>query len=226
MNNVYVIIPSYNEGGKIKETLQSLLAYNFNLVVIDDGSDDQTHEALKGLPIHYIRHLVNLGQGASIETGIRFAMKLGAEKYVTFDADGQHNPDNLLPMINFLENRKLDVLFGSRFMKGSSTNIKWNRRMILKTAIILNYLLSGVLLTDAHNGLRVCNTIGAEAFLNISNKMAHASDILVNSKRLKLQIGEFPVEITYSKYSNNKGQSGLNSLNILKDIIIKKIFSV
>ncbi len=226
MNNVYVIIPSYNEGPKIKETLQSLLPYDFNLVVVDDGSNDDTYAELRGLPIHYVRHLVNLGQGASIETGIRFAKKMGADKYVTFDADGQHNAANIWPMINFLEDMKLDVLFGSRFMKGANTNIKWSRKIVIKAGIILNYLFSGILLTDAHNGLRVCNVAGAEAFLNISNKMSHASDILVNSKRLQLQISEFPVQITYSKYSISKGQTSLNSLNVVKDLIVKKIFSV
>src|SRR5687768_4481429 len=92
--SIFIIVPGFNEGLVIRETVEKLLTKKFSVVVVDDASTDNTRNALLGFPIYYIRHLSNLGQGAAIRTGIEFVLKKQVDYIVTFDADGQHDVDD------------------------------------------------------------------------------------------------------------------------------------
>src|SRR5205085_2371334 len=106
-----------------------------------DGSKKQ----VKGLPVYYLRHKINMGQGAALQTGIDFAKKKGASYFVTFDADGQHDSNDIAGMIELAEKEKKDIVFGSRFLPGSKTNVSGSRTFVLNVARYVNYLVSGIL---------------------------------------------------------------------------------
>jgi hypothetical protein len=165
-----------------------------------------------------------MGQGAALQTGISVALKRKGEYMVTFDADGQHDVNDIEGMLQKLKEGQFDIILGSRFLPGAGGNIRTVRKLLLKVACYLNYVFTGILLTDAHNGLRVMNRNAAERIHLKENRMAHATEILKEIKKHSLKFGEFPVHIHYSDYSKKKGQSLLNSVRIFFDLIMNKIF--
>ena len=221
---IFVVIPCYNEAGIIRETITAVIEKGYSIIVVDDHSTDNTKEQLSDIKLIYIRHRLNMGQGAALQTGISVALKKGAEYLVTFDADGQHDVNDIDGMIDKLKESQLDVVLGSRFLPGAGGNISAGRKLLLKAACYLNYVFTGILLTDAHNGLRVMNRHGAESIHLKENRMAHATEILKEIKRNGLKFGEFPVHIHYTGYSRKKGQSLLNSVRIFFDLVLNKIF--
>ncbi len=224
LSTIFAVIPCYNEAGVIRQTVGEVMACGYRVIVVDDCSADETAKQVIGLPVFYIKHKINLGQGAALQTGIDAAMKKGADVIVTFDADGQHDVNDIAGMLKKLETEKLDIVFGSRFLPGSKTNIKNLRRLLLKLGRLMNYFFTGILLSDAHNGLRVMNRHAASVIRLRENRMAHATEFLKEVKRNGLRYAEFPVHIRYTGYSIKKGQSPLNSVRIFFDILLNKIF--
>lgn len=221
-SNIFIIIPSYNEADVIKNTLEELLAPGYSVVVIDDASTDNTAELIKAFPVYYLRHKVNLGQGAALQTGIDFAIKKGAEAIITFDADGQHNATDIPVMLDALNGH--DIIFGTRFTDKAQSNVPFLRKCILHFARYLNFTLTGILLSDAHNGLRAMNRNAASKIRMVENRMSHATEILILTQKHKLRYKEVPVHIRYTEYSKKKGQSLVHSFKVLQDIFLYKLF--
>lgn len=218
----FIIIPAYNEENVLRSTIEPLLKKGWKIVVVDDGSTNDQANCLTGLAVTIIRHRQNLGQGAALETGMQYALCHGADYILHFDADGQHDPTNLELLVAPLINNKADVVFGSRFLT-QQTYIPPFRALLLHTARYVNFLFTGLLLTDAHNGLRAFNRKAAELVRITENRMAHASEILLLVKKNKLRFTEVPVEVRYTDYSKTKGQSGWNSVRILFDLLLHKL---
>jgi polyprenyl-phospho-N-acetylgalactosaminyl synthase len=221
---VYIIIPSFNEATVLKKTVGDLRDYNYHIVIVDDGSSDATENALKGLGTNYLKHQVNLGQGAALQTGIQYALQKGAAYLVTFDADGQHCAADIENALLFLKTNRLDVVFGSRFLVTSKTNVPLSKRMLLQLGRMVNFFATGVLLSDAHNGFRVFNRKAAAALKITEDGMSHATEILWQVKRGKLHFAEYPVTVVYTSYSRQKGQKLMHSFKVLQDILLHKIF--
>jgi glycosyltransferase involved in cell wall biosynthesis len=154
-NKIFVIVPCYNESCIISTTITALLQQGYKVIVVDDGSNNNCREHFSTMPVYYLQHAINLGQGAAIQTGIDFALQKGAEYLVTFDADGQHDVKDIGKMIHKLEAEKLEFVFGSRFLEGAQTNVDKTRRALLHISRFTNFFISGVLLSDSNNGLRV-----------------------------------------------------------------------
>ena len=221
-SSIFVVIPVYNEAFSVAAVLASLLSHNYSIVVVNDGSSDDSASVIKSFPVYYLEHEINLGQGAALQTGIEFALKKNAEYIVTFDADGQHDEHDIDRLLTPLMLRRADICFGSRFLKGSETNISPVRKTALNLARYLNYLLSGLLLSDAHNGLRAMNRKAAEKIVITEAGMAHASEIHILVAGSDLRLEEVPVAVRYTDYSKAKGQSGWNSIRIFFDLMIHK----
>lgn len=223
MSNTYIIIPCFNEHALIRTTVLSVIEMGWEVVVVDDGSKEGIRELLTDFPIHFLRHPINLGQGASLQTGMDYAAQRNAEIVAHFDADGQHRVYDLQKAIKIIQMNEADIIMGSRFLNKEDTNqIPTTRRYILYLARFVNGCLSGLWLTDAHNGLRALNR---KAFTTIrlrENRMAHATEILQQIKQHNLRWKEVPVQVLYSDYSQEKGQSNWNALNIFFDLIIRK----
>jgi glycosyltransferase involved in cell wall biosynthesis len=218
----YIIIPAFNESAGITAVLESLLPLNHGIIVIDDGSTDETSILVAAFPVLLIRHELNLGQGAALETGMEAARKLNADFVVHFDADGQHDPSEIAHLLTPLQNNKADIVFGSRFLDKKSSGLSISKKIILKAGRWVNFLVSGILLTDAHNGFRALNKKALNHIHFSQPGMAHASEILFEVKRNALRYLERPVHIRYTEYSKRKGQTIFNSVNILFHLIFKK----
>ncbi len=219
---LFIVIPAYNEEQNISSVLENLKKEfpEAEIVVVDDCSADKTREKAAEKAI-VLRHLINLGQGAALQTGTEYALQQGADYIAHFDADGQHRPQDLKKMVNFLEQGEVDVVLGSRFLGQGKEEIPWTKKVfILQPARFLNFFLTGLLLTDAHNGLRVLSRRAAEKISITQERMAHNTEIIAQIKKNRLKYKEMPIKVIYQDY----GQNFLDGLRILKDLFWRKIF--
>lgn len=218
---VWLIVPVYNEGRVIAEVVRNARKTFANVVCVDDGSRDDSSAEIRSSGAHLVRHPVNLGQGAAIQTGLEYARaQPGATYFVTFDADGQHQVEDVLAMLERLRSEDVDIVVGTRF-HGDTSHIPWIKRFILKTVVLLSPRTRRLGLTDAHNGLRVFNRKVAEQMNITLSGMSHASEIVEMIDRWKWRVAEEPVTILYTDYSMAKGQSVINGVNILFETVVK-----
>ena len=159
---VFVIVPAYNEAPIIRSTIKQLLDLSYKVVVVDDGSSDDIWHEVSVLPVYLLRHRINLGQGAALQTGMTFALQEGAEILVHFDADGQHQAADISALIDPLRRGESEVVFGSRFLRKTDREaVPFFRRLLLKIGVVVNSISTGVWLSDAHNGLRALSATAA-----------------------------------------------------------------
>lgn len=219
VNNAQIVIAAYNEAGAIRAVVADLVGRSWTVVVVDDCSGDNTADeaALPGVTV--LRHSVNLGQGAALQTGIEFAVHHGADAIVTFDADGQRCADDIPNLLAPLTTH--DVVLGSRFLGKHPLGATRRRRAFLRLATILSNRLSGLPLADAHCGLRAFRASVAPALPLTQNRMAHASEFLRSIRAHRLRVAEVGVTVRYTDYSRLKGQSATQAIRILFDYCFK-----
>lgn len=220
-----IIIPAYNEETTIQSVLIGLIRLRYSIIVVNDGSTDSTAKLAAEFPITLLNHLCNLGQGAALRTGIEYALGIRETRYiVTFDADGQHDPEDIERLLGALIQGKYDIVLGSRFIDGGdSLNIPYQKRILLNLATLFTRLTTHLKISDTHNGLRAMTAETARKVTITQNRMAHASEILAKIANLKLRYCEVPVVIRYSNYSKQKGQSIFESINILWEMMVGRM---
>jgi glycosyltransferase involved in cell wall biosynthesis len=219
---VWVVIAAYNEARVIARVVGDVARRGYHVVVVDDGSSDETAERASGDSV-VVRHPINLGQGAALQTGIDYALQQGAEFVVTFDADGQHRAADIERLVAALREARADFALGSRFL-GHTVALPAARRQLLRAATTFTQLTTGLRLTDTHNGLRAMTRRGAGAIRLRQNRMAHASEILAQVAASGLPYVEVPVRIEYTAYSLAKGQRLGDALAILFDLFARRLY--
>ncbi len=221
MARTWVVVPMYNEAQVVGDVIRGVLALFPFVVCVDDGSNDETVNAALQAGAHVVKHPINLGQGASLQTGLDFAMLDPAmTEVVTFDADGQHQVADAMAMVEKLRSEELGVVFGSRFLDERTTLSK-AKRLTLRSAAWYSRMTTGMALTDAHNGLRVLDRSVIARVRITQNRMAHASELVDLIGGLDIRWAEHPTHIIYTEYSRAKGQSLLNGVNILVELLIR-----
>ena len=216
---ISVVIPAYNEAEAVGTVVGELVGRGHRVIVVDDGSRDGTAGAAGRNGAVVLRHAVNRGQGAALQTGIAYALRRGAEIIVTFDSDGQHAAEDVDALVAPLLAGRADVVLGSRFL-GSTEGMGALRRVVLRCAVLFTRYASGARVTDTHNGLRAF-TRAAAAKLDVRlDRMAHASEILDQIVQHRLRYEEVPVHVRYTPYSRRKGQTSLAALRILADYVL------
>ena len=222
-SDTWLIVPCYNEGTVIFDVLTHARETFPNIVGVNDGSADDSAAQIRAAGAHLVDHPVNLGQGAAIQTGVEYARKQpGAQYFVTFDADGQHQVKDVVRMIERLRTEPLDIIVGTRFAGQDNSQVPWIKRAVLKTVVMLSPRTKKLGLTDAHNGLRAFNCKVAEEMNIRMNGMSHASEIVSMIDKHGWRVDEEPVDILYTEYSMSKGQSLINGVNILADGLVAR----
>lgn len=222
--SIFVVMPAYNEANVLADVLTPLVQEGYSVVVVDDGSKDATFDIARHFPVYVLRHPINLGQGAALQTGITFAVQQKARIIISFDADGQHRAADIPRLIQPILEGQADVVLGSRFLRSEdAAHVPFSKRVVLRGGVVINGLLTGLWLTDAHNGFRAFSHDAAARIRLQENGYAHASEILTQIGRHKLRYVEFPVTILYDQYALTKGQPISNSINILIDMLLHKV---
>ncbi len=223
-NDAWLVMPLYNEAEVIGDVVSAARAVFPKVVCIDDGSSDDSAAIAERAGAVVVRHPVNLGQGAALQTGFDYTLQDPEMAYVvTFDADGQHQISDVVAMLDRIRSDDLEVVFGSRFLD-DRTKPSALKRVVLRLAVSYTNLTTGTRLTDAHNGLRVLHRPVVERLNITQNRMAHASEIVSQIGALRfdgrpVRYAEEPVHILYTDYARAKGQSLWNTVNILAELI-------
>lgn len=220
--SIWIVIAAYNEEHSIGHVVKDLVKAGYkNVVVVDDGSDDDTSKVAKQHSKYVLRHIINRGQGAALKTGIDFALEHDADIIVTFDADGQHRVQDIPAMVEHVKSNEVDLALGSRFL--ADTKVPFFRKIVLKSAVLVLWIFYGVKLTDAHNGFRALSSHAAEQIEITMDGMAHASEIVSEIRKKNLSFTEVPVVIKYTKYSQAHGQSSWNALKIFYKMLLHRL---
>ncbi|MFH1712853.1 MAG: glycosyltransferase family 2 protein [Candidatus Jacksonbacteria bacterium] len=236
---IFIIIPAYNEAQTIRQVIQDVQKFCSNIIVVDDGSSDDTYNSARTLGVKVLRHIINRGQGAALQTGIEYAFAQGADIIVTFDGDGQHMPSDIINLIKPIEEGKAEVVLGSRFLisnfkflisnqcqmtKCQIFKVPLQKIITLKLALLHQWFFSGLKVSDNHCGLRAFSRSAAQKIKITQDRMSHASEILDQIARYKLSYIEVPVSVRYTNYSLYKGQkSFFGSLRIIYDFLMGRV---
>jgi polyprenyl-phospho-N-acetylgalactosaminyl synthase len=216
------------------DVIEGIIAAGYEeILVVDDGSTDGTQLLLRAMisseQIHCVHHITNRGAGAALETGLEY-IRQNAEannwKYlVTFDADGQHDIADMWHFEDaFGADKSLDIVLGSRFIVKTNTNVPFIRRCILAGGRIFTALVSGIHLTDAHNGYRMMRVWVLDRVRITMDGMEYASELIDQIAIHHLQFQEVPVNIHYDEYTLGKWQRYGWPLRIVIRMLFKKFF--
>ena len=220
---VTIVIAAFEEEAALATVIGGLLRAGWrNVVVVDDGSADATSEVAHRAGAHVLRHPINRGQGAALQTGLTYALQQGAEIVVTFDADGQHRVDDIEALISPIRTGEAHAVLGSRFLDHADA-VPLGRRALLRGAVWFSRVFSGAQLTDAHNGLRALSAQMVGHIDITLDRMAHASELVDQIVRSELPWREVSVRVEYTEYSRAKGQSSGAALRIAFDYLLGRI---
>ena len=219
----FCIIPAYNEEINIAKVIKDVIPYVDTIVVIDDCSCDNTYIEAKKAGATVLRHVINRGQGAALQTGNEYAIKHGADVIVHFDADGQFLAKEISMAILPLVNKEVDVVLGSRFLEKKSNMPFTKKYFIMPIARLVNKIFLKSTLTDPQNGFRVLSRDAAMRIVIMNDGSAHCSEILHKIYKYKLRVKEVPITVIYNDFGQSllggKGR-GMGGVRILKDLFL------
>lgn len=216
---VYAIIPAYNEAKKISEVVLAVQQVVDSVIVVDDASTDETTKRAVAAGAVALRHIVNRGQGAALETGHRYVRKQKDASYVVhFDGDGQFSSEDIPLALAAIKKAQVDILFGSRFLEKKGNIPMMKKYMVHPVGRLIEKCFGAVDRTDVHNGFRILSMQALEKINITQDRMAHATEIPQQVKKQKLSYIEFPVQVTYHEY----GQSGFAGIKIIQDLLFKR----
>lgn len=227
---ICVVIPAYNEAKVIKKVISDSYKifnkskYKIDIIVINDGSSDNTSSEASSAGALVIDHILNSGAGGATATGLSFANQNNYDIAITMDADGQHNPKDILKGIDFALKNKIDLAIGSRLIdsKGmSKVKVLGNKGLSFIT-----YLLFNVSVTDSQSGLRVYSKAALKKLRWKTSGYEFCSEMIWRAKQLGLKIDEYPIQAIYTDYSRSKGQNNWNAINIIKSLLARRISEI
>lgn len=227
---IAIVIPAYNEAGAIGDVVfgvKKLLSkqdFIAEVVVVDDGSADNTAEVARAAGAEVVQHVLNSGSGGATATGLSYADRNGFDIAATMDADGQHNPKDVLRGIEIMLAGNADLLIGSRLINNdgmSKVKVLGNKGLSFIT-----YVLFGVNSTDSQSGLRIFSKKSLRQLKWKTSGYEFCSEMLWRAKQQKLEIGEYPIEAIYTDYSKNKGQNNWNGFNIVRSLIRRRLMEL
>ncbi|WP_456472529.1 glycosyltransferase family 2 protein [Methanocaldococcus sp.] len=226
-NDIFIVIPAYNEEKMIKNTIRGLKKKGYNnIIVVDDGSQDKTYEKAKEEDVIVCRHIINRGLGGALGTGIKCSLLYKPKVIVTFDADGQHSPDDVEKVVKPIS-EGYDFVVGSRLMdKNELKNMPLVKRIGNFGLNLITFLLGGYLISDSQSGLRAFSYEAAKKIVEElkSDRYEVSSEFLIIAKRNKFKVKEVPIKTIYTEYSMSRGTNVITGIKIFLKLLLQKLF--
>ncbi|AFK23044.1 glycosyltransferase family 2 protein [Pyrococcus sp. ST04] len=221
LRKTYIVMPAYNEEKTIGQVLDSLLTVfpKENIIVVNDGSKDNTEKIAREKGVHVLTHLINRGLGGALGTGITYALILGAQIIVTFDADGQHLLEDALKVIKPVVEGKADLAIGSRF-KGDISGMPLTKRIGNIGLNVITALFAKKYITDTQSGLRAFSRECAKKIKITCDRYAVSSEIIIEASRNKCKVTEIPIKAIYTEYSMKKGTNVIEGIKIALNLFL------
>jgi glycosyltransferase involved in cell wall biosynthesis len=212
---IFIVVPAYNEARVIQEVLREIIAAGYsNIILVDDGSADDTAAQAKVIEgVTVLRHMINRGKGAAAKTGMEAAKLLDADIVITLDADGQHNPSDIAPMIELINARDYDVILGSRLK--NCTGMPWYKILHNKIGNFIVWMVYGLWVTDSQSGFRAYSRRALDTIETKTDRYEYDSEVIREIHRHHLNYIEVPIEVRYTAYSMGK-QHKMNLKNGVK----------
>ncbi|MBN2854392.1 glycosyltransferase family 2 protein [Patescibacteria group bacterium] len=219
MLKIACVIPAWNEEKNIAQVVKNVRPFVDEIIVVNDASKDKTAKIADEAGAIVISHPINRGQGAALQTGNDYALKLGADIIVHFDGDNQFLAEEIKDMIAPILKGEADIVFGSRFL-GKEANLPTFKRLVIyPLAHIFTRLILGIKLSDPQNGFRAMNRQTAEKIRIMNREMAHNSEIQAKAFSYKLRVAEVPITVIYHRF----GQKLSGGFKIIKDLFLYKL---
>ncbi len=215
LNKTYIVLPAKNESKRIEPVLVKLQLLGFkNIVVVNDGSDDNTKEVVAQYKdVVLLDHVINLGPGASTLTGVKYAVKQGAEYIVTMDADNQHNPENIFSLIDTIIEQEADLVIGTRFKQKNS--IPLTRVVFNFFGNIISFFITGIFLSDSQSGMKALSRKFGKQLEITFDGFEFCIEIIKQAQINDAKITEVPIDVIYTKDTMSKGQNFMTGVNML-----------
>ncbi|WP_336328811.1 glycosyltransferase family 2 protein [Halovenus sp. HT40] len=228
---VLVGIPAYNEAGTISEVVTAASSHADEVLVVDDGSSDQTREQARTAGAMVLRHDENQGYGATLGTIFQYAHQRDAEHLVIIDADGQHDVTDIPDLVSTQQKTGAEIVTGSRFSGKSDSEIPQYRRFGLGvinilTNIALRFGYSYPSVSDTQCGFRAYNRDATESMTtaqDIGSGMAASLDIIFQAARDGHNIVEVPTRINYDVENASTRNPVAHGLNLLTTLFISVV---
>lgn len=222
--SILIIIPAYNEGATIGRVLSKIKRHGYsNIVVVDDGSTDETAQIARNKKVKVISHILNRGPGAATQTGMEYARTIGVDCVVTIDADEQHDPEDIDVLVDGIFLKGINLAIGNRFMKGTN-NIPRIRVIFNGIANLITYFFSGKWISDTQSGLKAMDAEALQVINVDRDGFEFCSEMVIKANRLGLQIKEFPVSVYYTNESRRKGQNLFTGIKTLGGLLQSFMF--
>lgn len=220
MWHICIVIPVYNEASVIPEVIQELRKVDkFTIIVVDDGSHDNSCGVAKELGVVAIKHRINRGKGAAVKTGIEAAKRLDADIVVTMDGDGQHDPLDIVDLVNPIIEEGCDVTLGSRLIDKKGMPVV--KVIANKIGNVFTWLFYGIFVSDSQSGFRAFSKYAMQVIDTKADKYEYDSKVIREMKNNRLKYVEVPIKVRYTEYSMGKKhkQGFVNGLKTLGRMI-------
>jgi glycosyltransferase involved in cell wall biosynthesis len=218
-----IIIPAFNEEENIVNTLRSIKAEDVDLdiLVVDDGSKDKTRELVLGEGEMVISHPYNLGYGATLQTGFKYAKKQRYKYVIQFDGDGQHDAKDIKKMMNEIFKENVDIVTGSRFLVKPYPNVGFLKQTVMSLLRLLIKFFTGAKITDPTCGFKALSKRTYEYYSIMGNYPPDYpdADIIIQMLKLGFKIKEVPVNIKERIYGESM-HSGLKPIIYLLKMLL------
>ncbi len=201
--NIWIVIPAYNEGTIINDVIHEIRHAGYsNIIVVDDGSKDDTQKRARQTGARALRQKLNRGKGAATKTGIEAAKLLGADIIITLDGDGQHDPRDIPALIRPILRNRFDVVLGSRLI--DPKGMPKYKILHNKISNLLVWYFYGLYVTDSQSGFRAYSRHAAEVINTSTDRYEYDSEVIREIYRYRLRYTEVPIAVRYTDYSTGK----------------------
>lgn len=212
----FIALPAYNEATVLADVLAEIRQAGYDrIIVVDDGSRDDTFAIAQRSGVIALRHRLNRGKGAATKTAIEAAKKLGAAVIITMDADGQHDPQDIERLIRPIAEGRAEVALGTRLM--NPAGMPWHKILANWVGNALTWYLYGLWVSDSQSGFRAYSAKAAALINTKSDRYDYESEVIRELYLHRLPFVEVPVEVRYTAYSMGKleRQSLVNGIKTL-----------